>query len=166
MRQTLEYIDSTFRRLTPNFTFDYALMDDLYSDLYKKEGDLGAIILSFSILTMIIAAIGLYGLISFVVRKKAREIGIRKILGASVFSVMSLILKQFFMPIALAVMISLPVSYYFAHEWLEGFVYRIGLNAGLFAFSIAVILIVAILSIARQTIQAALTNPAHTLKHE
>ena len=166
MRQTLEYIDSTFRRLTPNFTFDYALMDDLYSDLYKKEGDLGGIILSFSILTMIIAAIGLYGLISFVVRKKAKEIGIRKILGASVFSVMSLILKQFFMPIALAVMISLPVSYYFAHEWLEGFVYRIGLNAGLFAFSIAVILIVAILSIARQTIQAALTSPAHTLKHE
>ena len=63
-------------------------MDDLYVDLYKKEGDMGGIILSFSILTMIIAAIGLYGLISFVVGKKTKEIGIRKILGASVFSVM------------------------------------------------------------------------------
>ncbi|MBW2644792.1 MAG: ABC transporter permease [Deltaproteobacteria bacterium] len=166
MRKTLGYINSTFRRFSPNFTFDYALMDDLYLNLYKREGDLGRIILSFSILTMIIAAIGLYGLISFVVRKKTKEIGIRKVLGASVFSVTSLILKQFFMPIALAVMISLPVAYYLSHEWLEGFVYRIGLNVGLFAFSIAVILIVAVLSIGRQTIRAALANPSHTLKHE
>ncbi len=166
MRRTLEYIDSTFRRFTPNFTFDYALMDDLYVNLYKREEDLGRIILSFSILTMIIAAIGLYGLISFVVRKKNKEIGIRKVLGASVFSVTGLILKQFFVPIALAVMISLPAAYYLSHEWLQGFVYRIGLNIGLFAFSIAVILMVAVLSIGRQTIRAALTNPAHTLKHE
>ncbi|MGB6340569.1 MAG: ABC transporter permease [Candidatus Aminicenantaceae bacterium] len=166
MRQTLEYIDSTFRRLSPNFAFDYALMDDLYGNLYKKEGDLGGIILSFSILTMIIATIGLYGLISFVVGKKTKEIGIRKILGASVFSVVGLILKQFFMPIGIAMMISLPVAYYFAHEWLEGFVYRIGLNVGLFAFSTFIILIVAVLSIARQTIQAALTNPATSLKQE
>jgi putative ABC transport system permease protein len=115
---------------------------------------------------MVIAVIGLYGLISFVVGRKAREIGIRKVLGASVFSVMGLVLKQFFVPIAFAVMISLPVAYYFAHEWLWRFVYRIDLNAGLFAFSIALILIVAALSIARQTIQAALTNPAHAIKHE
>jgi len=166
MRQTLEYIGSTFRRLSPIFAFDYALMDDLYGNLYKKEEDLGGIILSFSILTMIIAAIGLYGLISFVVGKKTKEIGIRKILGASVFSVVGLILKQFFMPIAIAMMISLPVAYYFSHEWLEGFVYRIGLNAGLFAFSISIILAVAVLSIARQTIKAAVANPAASLKQE
>jgi putative ABC transport system permease protein len=166
IRQTLDYIDSTFRRLSPNFAFDHALMDDLYGNLHKKERDLGGIILSFSILTMIIAVIGLYGLISFVVGKKTREIGIRKILGASLFSVVGLILRQFLLTIGFAMTISLPVAYYFAHEWLEGFVYRIGLNAGLFAFSIAVILIVAVLSIARQTIQAALANPAHTLKHE
>jgi putative ABC transport system permease protein len=163
MRQTLRYIDSTFRRLTPNFTFDYALMDDLYGHLYKKERDLGGITLGFSILTMVIAAIGLYGLISFVVENKAKEIGLRKILGASVFSVMMLILRQFFKPVVLAMMISLPAAYYFAHVWLKGFVYRIGLNAGLFAFSIAVILIISILSITRQTIKAALTNPAHSL---
>jgi putative ABC transport system permease protein len=100
------------------------------------------------------------------VGRKAREIGIRKVLGASVFSVVRLILKQFFLSIVLAVLISLPVAYYFAHEWLGGFVYRIGLNAGLFAFSVAVILLVAVLSIARQTFQAALADPTRTLKHE
>ncbi len=166
IRQAMDYIDSTFHRFSPNFTFDYALMDELYGNLYKKEGDLGGIILSFSILTMIIAAIGLYGLISFVAGKKTKEIGIRKILGASVFSVGGLILKQFFMPIAIAMMISLPVAYYFSHEWLQGFVYRISLNVGLFAFSIAIILTVAVLSIARQTIKAAIANPATSLKQE
>jgi putative ABC transport system permease protein len=166
IRPTLEYIDSTFRKLSPNFTFDYVLMDDLYGNLYEKEGELGGIVLSFSILATIIAAIGLYGLISFVVGKKTKEIGIRKILGASIFSVVGVILRQFCMPIAFAMMISLPFAYYFAHVWLEGFVYRIGLNVGLFAFSIAIILTVAILSIARQTIKAVLTNPATTLKQE
>jgi putative ABC transport system permease protein len=166
IRQTLGYIDSTIRRLSPGFAFDYALMDDLYGNLYKKEKDLGGIILSFSILTMIIAIIGLYGLITFVVGKKIKEIGIRKILGASVFSVVGLILRQFFLPIGIAMLISLPVSYYFTHEWLEGFVYRISLSPGLFAFSISIILIVAALSIARQTIRAALKNPATTLKQE
>jgi putative ABC transport system permease protein len=166
IRQTLEYIDSTFRRLSPNFAFDYALMDDLYGNLHKKERDLGGIILSFSILTMIIAVIGLYGLVSFVVGKKTKEIGIRKILGASLFSVVGLILKQFFLPIGLAITISLPIAYYFAQEWLEGFVYRIDLDAGLFVLSIAIILIVALLSIARQTIQVALTNPSDSIRQE
>jgi len=122
--------------------------------------------MSFSILAMIIAAIGLYGLISFVVGKKTKEIGIRKILGASIFSVVGLILKQFFIPLGIAMMISLPAAYYFSNEWLKGFVYRIGLNVGLFAFSIAIILTVAVLSIARQTIKAAIANPATCLKQE
>jgi len=164
--ETLENIDTTFRRISPNFTFDYALMDDLYLNLYKNEGDLGGIVMSFSILAMIIAAIGLYGLVSFVVWKKTKEIGIRKILGASVFSVTGLILRQFFIPIGIAIMISLPVAYYFSHQWLLGFVYRTSLNVGLFAFSIAIILTVAVLSIARQTIKAAIVNPAACLKQE
>jgi len=164
--QTLEYIDSAFRRFSRNFTFDYAFMDDLYDGLYKNEVDLGRIILSFSILTMIIAAVGLYGLISFVVGRKTKEIAVRKVLGASVFSVMGLILKNFFMPVAAALLISLPAAYYFAHEWLKGFVYRVNLNAGLFAFSISIILMVAFLSIARQTIKAAVANPAESLKRE
>ncbi len=166
IREVLENIDSTFRRISPNFAFDYALMDDLYANLHKKEGDLGGIVMSFSILTMIIAVIGLYGMISFVVGKKTKEIGIRKILGASVFSVAGLILKQFFIPIGIAMMISLPVAYYFSHQWLLGFVYRIGLKVGLFAFSITIILTISVLSIARQTITAAIANPVTCLKQE
>jgi putative ABC transport system permease protein len=164
--ETLAYIDSAFRRLSPDFAFDYAFMDDLYGGLYQSEKGLGGFILSFSILTMIIAAIGLYGLISFEVGKKTKEIGIRKILGASVYSVMGLILGRFFTLIGVAVLVSLPAAYYVTHEWLKGFVYRIGLSPGLFAVSILVLIIVAGLSIARQTIQAAMANPAVSLKKE
>lgn len=164
--ETLEYIDSTFRRLSPDFAFDYAFLGDLYDRIYQNEKSLGGFILSFSILTMVIAAIGLYGLISFEVGKKTKEIGIRKILGASIYSVMALILRKFFALIAVAVLVSLPMAYYFSHEWLKGFVYRIGLNAGLFAVSIFVLMIVAVLSIARQTLQAATANPSESLRKE
>jgi putative ABC transport system permease protein len=163
---TLQYIDSTFRRFDSNFTFDYSFMDDKYNSLYKNESDLGRIILSFSILTVIIVVIGLYGLISFVVRRKTKEIAVRKVMGSSVSSVMGGILKYFFMPITIAIVFSLPVAYYLAHEWLKDFVYRINLSFWLIAFSISIILIVALLSIVKQTIKAAVTNPVESLRLE
>ncbi len=125
---TLQYIDSTFRRFDSNFTFDYSFMDDEYNTLYKNETNFGNIIMSFSILTMIITVVGLYGLISFVVRRKIKEIAIRKVMGASVSSVMRVILTNFLFLIAVAILISLPAAYYFANEWLKDFVYRISLK--------------------------------------
>ncbi|MDH4271608.1 MAG: ABC transporter permease [Candidatus Aminicenantes bacterium] len=164
--ETLAYIDATFRRFSRNFAFDHAFLDDLYNGLYKNEKSLGGIILGFSIVTMVIAAVGLYGLVSFVVARKTKEIGVRKVLGASVLSVMGLVLKKFFVLIGLALLISLPIAYYFTQEWLKGFVYRIDLKAGLFVFSAFLILIVALVSVAGQTVKAALANPAESLKQE
>lgn len=161
---TLQYIDSTFRRFDSNFIFDYSFMDDRYDSLYKNESNLGRIIMSFSILTMIIVVIGLYGLISFVVRRKTKEIAVRKVMGSSVSAVMGVILKYFFMPISMAILVSLPVAYYIAHKWLMDFAYRINLSAWLIAFSISVVLVVSFLSMARQTIKAAITNPVDSLR--
>jgi len=163
---TLQYIDSTFRRFDSNFTFDYSFMDDKYNSLYKDESNLGRIIMSFSVLTMIIVVIGLYGMISFVVRRKTKEIAIRKVMGSSVSSVMGVILKLFFMPITIAIVVSLPVAYYVAHEWLKDFTYRINISAWLISFSISIILIVAFLSMVRQTIKAAVANPVDSLRLE
>jgi putative ABC transport system permease protein len=163
---TLQYIDSTFRRFDSNFTFDYSFMDDKYNSLYKDESNLGRIIMSFSVLTMIIVAIGLYGMISFVVRRKTKEIAIRKVMGSSVSSVMGVILKLFFIPITIAIVVSLPVAYYVAHQWLKDFTYRINMSAWLISFSILIILIVAFLSMVRQTIKAAVANPVDSLRLE
>jgi hexokinase len=108
----------------------------------------------------------MYGLISFVVRRKTKEIAIRKVMGSSVSLAMGVILKYFFMPISISILVSLPVAYYLAHEWLKDFAYRISLSGWLIAFSISIILIVAFLSIAQQTIKAAVTNPAESLRLE
>jgi putative ABC transport system permease protein len=164
--QTLDYVDITFRSFSNNFIFDYAFMDDQYDKLYKNESDLGRIIVSFSILTLIIAAIGLYGLITFVVRRKTKEIAIRKAMGASVFSVIGMILKSFFIPISVAILVSLPVACYFSQEWLNGFAYRINFSAGLIVFSISIIVTAAFISIVGQTIKAALAVPADGLRME
>ena len=164
--QTLAYVDTTFRRFSNNFIFDYDFMDDQYNKLYKNESDLGRIILSFSILTLIIAAIGLYGLIAFVVRRKTKEIAIRKVMGASVFSVTGMILKSFFIPITVSIVVSLPVACYLSQKWLNAFAYRIDLGAGLIAFSISIIVIAAFISIVGQTIKAALAVPADGLRME
>jgi putative ABC transport system permease protein len=141
-------------------------VEEKYNSLYKNESDLGRIIMSFSILAMIIVVVGLYGLMSFVIRHKTKEIAVRKVMGSSVSSVMGVILKYFFMPITIAIAFSLPVAYFLAHEWLKDFVYRINLSFWLIAFSVCVILIVAFLSMARQTIRAAAANPVESLRLE
>jgi putative ABC transport system permease protein len=163
---TLQYIDSTFRRFDSNFTFDYSFMDEKYNSLYNNESNLGRIIMSFSIMTMIIVGAGLYSLISFVVRRKTKEIAIRKVMGSSVSAALGVILKYFFIPVATALLVSLPVAYYVAHEWLNDFAYRINLSAWLIAFSISIILLVVLFSMARQTIKAAVANPVESLRLE
>ncbi len=164
--QTLRYIDSTFRRFDSNFTFDYSFMDDRYNSLYRNESDLGRIILSFSMLAMIIVIIGMYGLISYVIRRKKKEIAVRKVMGSSSSGVVAVILKYLLMPVTLSILVSLPVAYIIALDWLKDFAYRINLSFWLIAFSISIILVVAFLSILQQTIKAAVTNPVENLRLE
>jgi len=163
---TLQYIDSTFRRFDSNFTFDYTFMDDKYNSLYENESNLGRIILSFSVLAMIIVILGMYGLISFVIRRKKKEIAIRKVMGSSSSEVVGVILKYFLIPVSVSVLVSVPVAYYIAIVWLTDFAYHISLNIWLVVFSISIIFIVAFLSIVQQTIKAAVTNPVDNLRLE
>ncbi len=164
--QTLRYIDSTFRRFDSNFIFDYSFMDDRYNSLYRNESDLGRIILSFSLLAMVIVIIGMYGLISYVIRRKKKEIAVRKVMGSSVSGVVGIILKYLLLPISLSILVPLPVAYIIAIDWLKDFAYRINLNFWLLAFSISIILVVAFLSTLQQTIKAAVSNPVGNLRLE
>ena len=166
VRETLASIDAAFRRFSPNFVFDYAFLDDLYGRLYQNEGKLGRIILGFSVMALAIAGIGLYGLVSFEVGKRTKEIGVRRVLGASALSIVGLVLKRFFVLIAVAGLMALPLAYSFSRRWLDGFAYCVSLDAGLFAGAISLILIVAVLSVARLTLKAAAADPARSLKRE
>lgn len=163
---TLAEMNSIFKKFSGSFVFDYSFMDDLYNKLYKKEIDLGNIVLSFSIITIAIASIGLFGLVSFIVGRKTKEIGVRKILGASVIQIAWLIIKEFFVLMVIALVISIPVAYYFANRWLQDFAYRIDLSWWMFFASGVITLVIALWTVIFQVIKAAVANPVDSLKYE
>ena len=164
MAETISFIESTIRRQVPDFTYDYAVMEDIYDRLYESEGRLGGLLTGFAVVAIAVASVGLFGLISFVIERKRKEIGIRKVLGARVSGIMGLIARDLFVLIGVAGLLALPVSYAFGRRWLQGFYYRTELGAGVFAASVAVVLVIALLCIARITVRAARESPAVSLK--
>lgn len=164
MAGTIAFIESTIRRQVPDFTYDYAAMEDIYDRQYESEGRLGGLLTGFAVVAILVASVGLFGLISFVIERKRKEIGIRKVLGARVSGIMGLIARDLFVLIGVAGLLALPVSYAFGRRWLQGFYYRTELGAGVFAASVAVVVAIALLCIARITVRAARESPAVSLK--
>ena len=165
VRETIAFIESTIRRQVPAFTYDYAAMEDIYDRLYESEDRLGGVLTGFALVAILVASVGLFGLISFVIERKRKEIGIRKVLGARVSGIMGLITRDLFILIGVAGLLALPVAYLFGRRWLQGFYYRTGLGPGVFTAAVAVVLAIALLCVARITIRAARENPSVSLKN-
>jgi putative ABC transport system permease protein len=164
-QETIAFIESTIRRQVPDFSYDYTAMEDIYDRLYESEDRLGGLLTGFAVVAILVASVGLFGLISFVIDRKRKEIGIRKVLGATVAGIMGLIARDLFVLIGVAGLLALPVSYAFGRRWLQGFYYRTGLGAGVFAAAVAVVLAIALLCIARITTRAARESPSVSLKN-
>jgi len=164
VKETIAFLDTTIRKYSPDFVFDYASMDEIYNRLYGDEIKLAGILSSFSIVAIFLASIGMFGLISFIVERKKKEIAIRKIVGASVFRITGLIIRDLFVLIGVASLASLPVAYSFCQNWLQGFFYRTNLNAVVFVLAAVAVLLIALLCVARLTVRAAKENPAASLK--
>ncbi len=164
-RETIGFIESTIRRQVPDFTYDYAAMEDIYDRLYESEDRLGGLLTGFAVVAILVASVGLFGLISFVIERKRKEIGIRKVLGARLSGIMGLVARDLFVLVGVAVLPALPLSYALGRRWLQGFYYRTGLGAGVFAAAVAVVLAIALLCIARLTIRAARESPSVSLKN-
>jgi len=164
-QETIGYIESTIRQKVPDFTYDYAAMEDIYDRLYEGEDRLGGLLTGFAVVAILVASVGLFGLISFVIERKRKEIGIRKVLGARVSGIMALIARDLVVLVGIAGLLSLPVSSAFGRRWLQGFHYRTGLGPGVFAAAVAVVLAIALLCIARITFRAARENPSVSLKN-
>ncbi len=163
-RETIAFVDETMRRHAPGFVFDYSAMDDIYRNLYKEEHKLAGLIAGFSAFATFLAMVGLLGLISFIIERKKKEIAIRKIVGASVLRIAGLIIRDLFLLIGAAGLISWPIAYSFSRQWLQGFYYRTDLGAGVFLLTAAVVFLIAFLCVARLTVKAAKENPAASLK--
>ncbi len=163
---TLAYLENKWRQLDPAHPFEYSFLDETFDQLYRSEEKVGQVFTVFSALAIFIASLGLFGLALFMVEQRTKEVGIRKILGASVGRIFVLISKEFALLILLANVLAWPLAYYFMSRWLQNFAYRVGIHPWIFFLSAAAAFAIAMLTISLQVLKAALAHPAGSLRYE
>ncbi len=165
---TLEYMQSVWNDFEPRYTFEPVFLDQAFAEQYAKEEREGKIFLIFSAMAIFIACLGLFGLSTYTVQLKSKEIGIRKVLGASVPQILTLLSRNFIQLVAIASLLGIPFAYWISKQWLQNFVYRIELLSIWYVFFMAglLTLLLSLITIASQTYRAALTNPIEVLRDE
>ena len=158
--------EKIWKKLIPETPFQYSFLDEDIQKQYVEEKTLRKIINSFTFIAILISCLGLFGLAMFTAEQRTKEIGVRKVLGASVVSITTLLSKEFLKPVLIAFIIASPLSYYAMSKWLEGFVYRTDVGWKSFVFAGITIFTISLFTVSYQTIKAALLNPVTTLKTE
>ncbi|AKD57626.1 ABC transporter permease [Spirosoma radiotolerans] len=164
--QALASIESLWKQMNPKFPFAYRFADDEYQKLYKSETVVGSLANYFAFLAIFISCLGLFGLSAFTAEQRTKEIGVRKVLGASVSSIIGLLSKDFLKLVLLAIAIASPLAWYAMNEWLQGFAYKVALSWWVFALAGVLAIGIALLTISFQSIKAALMNPVKSLRSE
>ncbi len=164
--QTISEIERQWTAQFPDTPFEYNFLDSQFNEAYKEDQQFGSIFTSFSILAIAIAGLGLFGLASFVAAQRAKEISVRKVLGASIPGIVSLLFKDFFKLIVLAFLIGSPLVYIIMNGWLDNYAFRIDLPIWILPIAGGLLLLIAFLTVGFQTFKAATANPAQTLRHE
>ena len=162
----IDYVKSSWERVIPTYPFDYNFVDQDIDQMYKGWQDMGRLLGYFTILAILIASMGLFGLASFTAEQSTKEIGIRKVLGASVSNLVLLISREFSKWVLLANLIAWPIAYYVMNNWLQEFDYRITLGWWIFLLTGILALMIALLTVGGQSVKAALANPVKALKYE
>ncbi|HEX2535949.1 MAG TPA: ABC transporter permease [Chitinophagaceae bacterium] len=150
----------------PGNPFDYFFLDDQVQKQYEADRLFGRTFALFAVLAIIVACLGLFGLVSFVTTQRTKEIGIRKVSGAGVRHILLLLTRDFIKPILIALLLALPVSYYFVRQWLQDFAFKIDISAGMFLLPAGVILLIALVTINTKTFRIATANPMRSLRTE
>jgi putative ABC transport system permease protein len=166
LENSLKLLESEWKAFAPTMPFEYKFLDEGFEEQYLAEQRLGKIFLIFSILTIFIACIGLLGLAAFATEQRTKEIGVRKVLGASVPNLVTLLSKDFSKWVLLANLIAWPVAYFVMNKWLQNFAYRIDIGWWVFALAGGLALLIALLTVSTQAIKAALANPVEALRYE
>ncbi len=166
MREALGHIEKVWKQFLPDRPFEYSFLSMQYAQLYDAEKKQGQLFILFSGLAIFIASLGLFGLATFNTLQRIKEIGIRKVLGASVVNIVQLLSKEIIVLIFIANFIAWPVAWYFTDEWLRSFAYRIDNSFLLYAFAAVFAILIALITVSTQTIKAAMSNPADTLRNE
>jgi hypothetical protein len=163
---SLAAIGAVFREKNPGSPFEYKFADEEYGKKFATEERIGKLATFFAILAIFISCLGLFGLASFMAEQRTKEIGVRKVLGASVAGVTALLTRDFLKLVVVAMLIASPLAWYFMQGWLTDFAYRIEIQWWMFALTGSMAVLIAFLTVAGQAIKAALVNPVKSLKSE
>jgi putative ABC transport system permease protein len=162
----VQMLETLFKKYNPDQPFDFKFVDEEYATKFGNEERIGRLAACFSMLAIFISCLGLFGMASFMAEQRTKEIGVRKVLGASVFNLWRLLSKDFVQLVFISILISIPVAYYFMFRWLMSFDYKTGLNWWIFAGAALGALLITICTVSFQSIKAALANPVRSLRNE
>jgi ABC-type antimicrobial peptide transport system permease subunit len=163
---TLQAVKKIWEQTFPDFVYEYRFLDDKIDNFYKQENQLAQLYKIFAAIAIFLSCLGLYGLASFMAVQRIKEVGIRKVLGATAGNIVYLFSKEFIALIAIAFAIATPIAWYYMHEWLQDYVYRINISWWLFAAGGLAAIIIALATISFQAIKAAIANPVKSLRTE
>ncbi len=164
--ETMQMLKTKWKEVSDSLTFTYHFMDDSFNKLYKRESVMLDILRIFVLVAIIISSLGLLGMVAFTTARRTKEIGIRKVLGASTLKILSLLTKEFLILFVIANVFAIPIVFYFMNKWLRNFAYKIDIGIIPFVITGFTVLIIALLTISIQTIRAALANPVDSLRSE
>jgi putative ABC transport system permease protein len=163
---TLSRINGVWNRYAPEYPLEYKFLDQNFAQLYDSEDKLQTLLWVFTGIAIFIGCLGLFGLAAYMAETRRKEIGIRKILGASAEGVLLLLSKDFVRPVALSLLIASPVTVFIMGRWLNGFAYRVAISWWMFVLAGAVAMVIALLTVGYQTVRASRANPVKSLRAE
>ena len=166
MPETLHALEKLWKQNIPDKAFSYRFLDENLAKLYASEKQLSSALSTMSLIIIIISCLGLFALSVFIAQKRIKEIGIRKVLGATVANITIILSADFLKLIFISILIASPVAWWFMNEWLQGFVYRINSSWQVFLFTGLAVLLIALVTVSFQAIKAAITNPVKSLRTE
>jgi putative ABC transport system permease protein len=165
-KSTLASIEETWKTMNNDTPFEYSFLDDNIQKQYEEDRKAGMVISTFTIIAMIISCLGLYGLSTYMAERRFKEIGVRKVMGASVGQIVTMINSEFTKLVAVAFIISIPLAWYSIHTWLESFAYKAPISVVIFIIAGVAALLIALITVSFESVKAATQNPATALRNE
>ncbi len=166
MGATLSNVEKIWKELIPSEPFQYSFMNDDFQKNYQSDARTSRIVNTFTIISILISCLGLFGLAAFAAQQRTKEIGVRKVLGASVTSIVTLLSKDFLKLVLIAIVIASPIAWYAMNAWLADFAYKIDISWWVFALAGGLAVGIALLTVSFQSVRAALMNPVESLRSE
>jgi putative ABC transport system permease protein len=164
--RTMHQVRTEWDKFFPGNTYEYFFLDDNFDEQYRADRQFGTVFGIFTLLAILIACLGMFGLASYMTLQRTKEIGVRKVLGASVTEILKLLYEEFVVLLSLAFVLAIPFSWFIANNWLQGYAFRIGMHWTYFVLPFLLIVIIALITVSFQTIKAALVNPVKSLRTE